>query len=169
MPGPRDQMPAAVGGGHLQACHADREQVIGRLKAAFVQGRLGQGRAGCAGGQALAALTYADLATLTADLPAGLAAAEPPYQPARARAPRPVRTSPKVSRTRARASAPGDSPPCRRQTSVPGVAQSRQRSWVRLDLAEQWIGGTPSRCRRPIRPPPPLDTQSGIDAVRLGS
>jgi len=32
-------------------------------------------------GQALAARTYADLAMLTADLPAGLAAAEPSYQP----------------------------------------------------------------------------------------
>ena len=144
MPEPRDQMPAAVGRGHLQACHADREQVIGRLKAAFVQGRLLKDELDARVGQAQAARTYADLATLIADLPAGLAAAEPPYQPARARAPRPVRTSPKVSRTRARASAPGDSPPCRRQTSVPGVAQSRQRSWVRLDLAEQWIGGTPS-------------------------
>jgi uncharacterized protein DUF1707 len=134
-----------------------------------VQGRLLKDELDARVGQAQAARTYADLATLIADLPAGLAAAEPPYQPARARAPRPVRTSPKVSCTRARASAPGDSPPCRRQTSVPGVAQSRQRSWVRLDLAEQWIGGTPSRCRQPIRPPPPLDTQSGVDAVRLGS
>ena len=44
-------------------------------------------------GRALAARTCADLATLTADLPAGLAAVEPPYQPDRARAPRPVRTA----------------------------------------------------------------------------
>jgi len=43
--------------------------------------------------QALAASTYADLAALTADLPAGLAAAEPSYQPARARAPRPVQAA----------------------------------------------------------------------------
>jgi hypothetical protein len=86
-------MPAAVGRGHLRACDADREQVIGVLKAAFVQGRLGKDELNARVGQALAARTYADLATLTADLPAGLAAAEPPHQPARARAPRPVRTA----------------------------------------------------------------------------
>lgn len=85
MPEPRDQMPAAVGRGHLRACHADREQVIGVLKAAFVQGRLGTDELNARVGQALAARTYAALATLTADLPAGLAAAEPPYQPARVR------------------------------------------------------------------------------------
>jgi Domain of unknown function (DUF1707) len=93
MPEPRDQVPAALGRGHLRACHADREQVIGVLKAAFVQGRLGRDELNARVGQALAARTYADLATLTADLPAGLAAAEPPYQPARGRAPRPVRTA----------------------------------------------------------------------------
>jgi hypothetical protein len=93
MPAPRGQMPAAVGRGHLRACHADREQVIGVLKAAFVQGRLGQDELTARVGRALAARTCADLATLTADLPAGLAAAQPPYQPARARAPLPVRTA----------------------------------------------------------------------------
>ncbi len=41
MAGPRDEMAAATGGrGHLRASHADREQAIGTLKAAFVQGRL---------------------------------------------------------------------------------------------------------------------------------
>ena len=93
MPEPRDQMPAALGRGHLRAAHADREQVIGVLKAAFVQGRLGQDELTARVGQALAARTYADLATLTADLPAGLAAAEPPYQPTRARAPLPARAA----------------------------------------------------------------------------
>ena len=93
MPEPRDQMPAALGRGHLKAAHADREQVVGMLKAAFVQGRLGQDELTARVGQALAARTYADLATLTADLPAGLAAAEPPYQPTRARAPLPVRAA----------------------------------------------------------------------------
>ena len=38
MPEPRDEMPAALGHDHLRACHADREEVIGVLKAAFVQG-----------------------------------------------------------------------------------------------------------------------------------
>ena len=79
--------------GHFRASHADREQVIGTLKAAFVQGRLGKDELNARVGQALAARTYADLATLTADLPAGLAAAQPSYQPARARTPRPVRTA----------------------------------------------------------------------------
>jgi hypothetical protein len=86
-------MPAPLCRGHLRAAHADREQVIGVLKAAFVHGRLGKDELTARVGQALAARTYADLATLTADLPAGLAAAEPPYQPARARAPFPVRTA----------------------------------------------------------------------------
>ena len=93
MPEPRDQMPAALCRCHLRACHADREQVIGVLKAAFVHGRLGKDELTVRVGQALAARTYADLATLTADLPAGLVAAEPSYQPARARAPLPVRTA----------------------------------------------------------------------------
>jgi hypothetical protein len=86
-------MPTALDRGHLRACHADREQVIGVLKAAFVQGRLGKDELSARVGQALAARTYADLAALTADLPAGLAAERPPYQPARARAPLPVRTA----------------------------------------------------------------------------
>ena len=93
MPEPQDQMPAALSRGRLRACHADREQVIGMLKAAFVQGRLDKDELNARVGQALASRTYADLAKLTADLPAGLAAAAPSYQPARARAPLPVRTA----------------------------------------------------------------------------
>jgi hypothetical protein len=93
MPGARDQIPAGLGRGHLRAAHADREQVIGVLKAAFVQGRLGMDELDARVGRALAARTYADLAALTADLPAGLAAAEPPCQPARACAPPPVRAA----------------------------------------------------------------------------
>jgi hypothetical protein len=93
MPEPRDQIPAGLGRGNRRACHADRERVIGVLKAAFVQGRLGTDELDARVGQALAARTYADLAALTADLPAGLVAAEPSYQPARARAPRPVRAA----------------------------------------------------------------------------
>ena len=41
MSGPGDEIAAAAGGrGHLRASHADREQVIGTLKAAYVQGML---------------------------------------------------------------------------------------------------------------------------------
>jgi hypothetical protein len=57
--------------------------VIGTLKAAFVQGMLAKDEFDLRVGQTLAARTYGDLAALTADLPAGLAAAKPP-QPARA-------------------------------------------------------------------------------------
>src|SRR5215467_1738681 len=67
-------------GGYLRASHADREGVIDGLKAAFVQGRLDQDELGHRVGQALAARTYAELAALTADLPA----AGPP-RPARKR------------------------------------------------------------------------------------
>lgn len=85
MAGPGDEIAAAAGGrGHLRASHADREQVIGMLKAAFVQGRLTKDELDIRVGQALASRTYADLAALTADLPAGLAAAKRP-QPARPR------------------------------------------------------------------------------------
>ena len=41
--GPGDEKAAsAAGRGHLRASHADREQVIGTLKAAFVQGWLAE-------------------------------------------------------------------------------------------------------------------------------
>jgi hypothetical protein len=75
----------AGGRGHLRASHADRDQVVGILKTAFVQGMLDQGEFGLRVGQALAARTYADLAALTSDLPAGLRAAPPWPWPVRAR------------------------------------------------------------------------------------
>jgi len=83
MAGREDEIAAGAGGrGHLRASHADREQVIGTIKAAFVQGMLAKDEFDQRVGQTLAARTYADLAALTADLPAGLAAAQPP-EPAR--------------------------------------------------------------------------------------
>ena len=69
MTGPADEI--AAGQGRRRASHADREQVVGTLKAAFVQGRLTADELDERVGQALAARTYADLAALTADLPAG--------------------------------------------------------------------------------------------------
>ncbi len=69
----------AVGCGHLRASHADREQVVGTLKAAFVQGRLTKDEFDARIGQALASRTYADLAAVTV----GLAAARPPRKPPR--------------------------------------------------------------------------------------
>jgi hypothetical protein len=64
--------------GHLRASHADREQAIEVLKAAFVQGRLVKDEFDARVGQAFAARTYADLAAVTADLPTGPAAVQPP-------------------------------------------------------------------------------------------
>ena len=75
--------PAAAGRDRLRASHADREHAIEMLKAAFVQGMLAKDEFDARVCQAFASRTYADLAALTADLPAGLAAAKP-LQPARA-------------------------------------------------------------------------------------
>ena len=74
MTGPGD--PAGAGRGRLRAGHADREQVIEALKTAFVDGRLTKDELAARTGRALAARTYADLAALTADLPAEPAEAE---------------------------------------------------------------------------------------------
>lgn len=66
---------------YLRASHADRDQVIDVLKAAFAQGRLAKDEFDLRVGQVLASRTYADLAALTADIPAGLIGAQP--EPAR--------------------------------------------------------------------------------------
>jgi hypothetical protein len=51
-----------------RASDADRERVIGVLKAAFVQGRLTRDELDARAGHALTARSHADLAALTADL-----------------------------------------------------------------------------------------------------
>lgn len=61
----------------LRAGHADRDLVIEALKTAFVDGRLTKTELIARTGRALAAQTYADLASLTADIPA----APPPAMP----------------------------------------------------------------------------------------
>ena len=66
----------------MRASHADREQVIDMLKAAFVQGRLAKDEFDLRVGRVLASRTYADLGAVTADIPAG---------PVRAHAPNPTR------------------------------------------------------------------------------
>jgi Domain of unknown function (DUF1707) len=86
---PQDQMPADAGRGHLRTSHADREHAIEVLKAAFVAGMLAKDEFDLRVSQAFASRTYAELATLTADLPAGLAAARLP-KPARAKDGQPV-------------------------------------------------------------------------------
>jgi hypothetical protein len=59
--------------------------VIETLKAAFVQGCVTKDEFDARVSQTFGSRTYADLARVTADLPAGLAAAQPPSGPARAR------------------------------------------------------------------------------------
>jgi hypothetical protein len=61
----------------MRASHADRDQVIDVLKAAFVQERLAKDEFDLRVGQALVSRTGAELAALTADIPAGLTAARP--------------------------------------------------------------------------------------------
>jgi energy-converting hydrogenase Eha subunit A len=90
MAGPGDEMTAgAAGRGRLRASHADREQVIDILKAAFVQGRLAKDEFEARIGQALASRTYAELTAVTTDLLAGPPAAQR-SKPARAQDPKPV-------------------------------------------------------------------------------
>jgi hypothetical protein len=69
----RHDQPMPASRGHLRAAHVDRDRVVATLKAAFVQGRLNKDELDARVGQALAARTYAELAALTADLPAGIA------------------------------------------------------------------------------------------------
>jgi hypothetical protein len=83
--GPGNQDAAdAVARGYLRASHADREDSIHMLKAAFVQGMLTKAELDARLGQTFAARTLGELAVLTADLPAGLADAVPPRRAARA-------------------------------------------------------------------------------------
>lgn len=87
---PRDDMAAAAAGrGRLRASHADRENVLDVLKAAFVQGRLTKDEFDMRVGQTFASRTYAELAALTANIPAGLIGVQPLRKPARAEAPHP--------------------------------------------------------------------------------
>ncbi len=76
--GPGDQRAAgARGHGRFLASHTDRERVVETLKTAFVEGRLTMDELDARAGQAFAARTYADLAALTADLPAWSAGDRP--------------------------------------------------------------------------------------------
>ena len=67
--------------GHLRASHADREQVIGILKEAFVQGRLTADELDARVDQAYASRTYAELAEVTVDIPLALTRARPSRDP----------------------------------------------------------------------------------------
>jgi DUF1707 SHOCT-like domain len=76
MTGPSADKPAA-GRGQLRASHADRQQAIDVLKAAFVQGRLDKDEFDARLGQAFASRTYEELTAVTGDLPAVLIGAQP--------------------------------------------------------------------------------------------
>jgi len=72
--------------GRLRASHADRDRVIDTLKAAYVYGLVTKDEFDERASQTLAARTHAELAVVTADIPAGLAPAPSPLRPAPARA-----------------------------------------------------------------------------------
>jgi hypothetical protein len=81
--GPADEQ--AVPPHRLRASHIDREQAISALKAAYVADRLAKDEFDTRVGQALAARTRAELAVITADIPAGPIGVQPirsPNQPA---------------------------------------------------------------------------------------
>ena len=67
----------------MRTSHADREQMIDALKVAFVEGRLTKDEFSARIGQALASKTYAELAAVTADIPARPPAPAPPSRPPR--------------------------------------------------------------------------------------
>ena len=89
---PGAQMAAAAAGrGGLRTSRADRDQVIAVLKTAFVQGRLTKEEFEARIDQALTSRTYAELAAVASDIPAGPTDTEQvhefkaPRQPARKR------------------------------------------------------------------------------------
>jgi hypothetical protein len=83
---PGDDLATAEGRdrGGLRASDADREQVIGSLKAAFVQGRLTMDELGARVDRVYASRTYAELAEVIADIPTVLTGARSPRDPWRA-------------------------------------------------------------------------------------
>jgi hypothetical protein len=68
--GGQSDLPAAVAGEQLRASHADRDQVVELLRVAAGDGRLSSDELDDRLERALTARTYAELAALTADLPA---------------------------------------------------------------------------------------------------
>jgi hypothetical protein len=85
MAGPGDEMAAATPvRSRLRASHADREQAIGVLKVAFMEGRLTEDEFDARLGQVYASRTYAELAEVTADIPTGLTGIQRTRDPWRA-------------------------------------------------------------------------------------
>ncbi len=80
--GPEDHRTAARRG-QLRASQADREGVVDALKAAYVADRLTHDEFEARVGQAFASRTQADLAAITADIPAAAVVARPARMPDR--------------------------------------------------------------------------------------
>jgi Domain of unknown function (DUF1707) len=96
---PEDQMAvAAADRSGLRASHADREHVIDMLKVAFVHSRVTKDEFDARVGQAFTSRTYAELAAVTADIPAGQIADQPPGKTVRAQARPPVSHAAKARR-----------------------------------------------------------------------
>ena len=74
---PRPGSEIVANGKPLPVTYADRERVIRTLKAALAQGRLTEDEHDARAAQASGARSNAELAALTADLPAGLLARPP--------------------------------------------------------------------------------------------
>jgi hypothetical protein len=88
MAGRQHETPAGGGHGRLRASDTDREQVIDVIKAAFVDGRVTKDELDARVSHTLMSRTYAELAVVTADLPARLVRITPPRSvPARDLAP----------------------------------------------------------------------------------
>ncbi len=68
----------AAGPGWIRASDAERERVVELVKAAFIAGLLTRGELGQRVGGALTARTHADLARVSAGIPASVAAPAPP-------------------------------------------------------------------------------------------
>ena len=77
--GPADEQGPAPR--RLRASHVDRDQAISALRAAFVHGRLTSDEFDARVGQALASRTRAELAAITADIPAGPIGVQPAREP----------------------------------------------------------------------------------------
>ena len=94
---PGDETAGTAGRSQFRASQADREQAIEELKTAFVQDRLTKDELDGRVGQVLTARTYAELAAVTADIPAGLIADQPQRRPARRQARPPMSNPAKAS------------------------------------------------------------------------
>lgn len=96
MSGPHDPSSA----GRFRASHADREQVIEALKTAFVQERLAKDEFDLLVSQAFTARTRAELAVVTASVPAAptVVTASLPAEPSAATPPARARTEPRAPR-----------------------------------------------------------------------